>query len=421
MQRLPTIKHRLILVFFLLVILSSGAILMLSQVRAADRPLPEINLYLTQEGIPAGKKAYETYLQSHGQGADALFGLGVLQFFSAVEQLGQNFYSYGLDPEPARQLGIPFLRLPVPQNPKPEPIDYQKWQGVLETLDQNLQAAEAILAQVGDAQVKLPINFAAIRLDLNGDQNLSQQEAFWQIYRLYNPGAPAKPLKGEQALTIAFDTGDVYWLRGYCHLLMTLTDMILAYDTQEYFERLGHMFFPNIQTPYAVPRMTSGWVSDYVDPITAIHLLNFEPQAPERLQSALDHARSVLALSHQSWDSILAEGDNDREWVPNTDQTSVVPTAVTAEQIDSWRQLLDEADALLTGKKLLPHWRFEGSQGINLQRVFLEPRFFDLVLWVQGGEALPYLERGELTEGETWRELVRVFGGNFIGFAIWFN
>lgn len=413
-------RHRLILVFFL-VILGSGTISTLPQVRAANRSLPPINLYLSQIGISAGEDAYKTYLQSHSPDAQALFGLGVLQFFSAVEKLGQNFYQYGLDPEPARQLGIPFLRLPVPRNPRPAPIDYQQWQVLLEDLHQNLQAAEATLAQVEDASVKLPINFAAIRLDLNGDQTLSQEEAFWQIYRLYNANVPDTPPEAAQPLTIVFDTGDVYWLRGYCHLLMTLTDTILAYDTQEYFERLGYLFFPNLQTPYGVPQVSDRFGINFVDAITALHLLQFEPQAPERLLSALDHARSVLALSHQSWDSILAEEDNDREWVPNADQTSVVPAVVTVEQIESWRHLLDEADTLLSGKKLLPHWRFEGNQGINLQQVFLEPQFFDLVLWVQGGAALPYLEAGELTQGETWRDLIRVFGGNFTGFAIWFN
>ncbi|MEM9809148.1 MAG: hypothetical protein AAF959_28170 [Cyanobacteria bacterium P01_D01_bin.56] len=410
-------RRRLILVFCLLVILSSGIIL--PQVKAASRPLPTINLYLSQAGIAAGKDTYATYLQAHRQDAQARFGLGMLQFFSAVEELAQNFYQYGLDPEPARLLGIPFLRLPVPENSQPAPIDYQQWQVLLETLHQNLQTAEATLAQVGDVPVKLPINFTDIRLDLNGDETLSEEETFWQIYRLYNAGAPEAP--PEQPLTIGFDTGYVYWLMGYCHLLMTLTDTILAYDTQEYFERLGHLFFSNLQTPYGVPQVVDGGIINFVDVVTALHLLQFEPQAPERLSLALNHARSVLALSHQSWDSILAEEDNDREWVPNADQTSVVPAAVTGEQIEAWRRLLDEADAVLTGEKLLPHWRFDERRGINLQRAFLEPQFFDLVLWVQGGAALPYLEVGELAQGDTWRELIRVFGGNFTGFAIWFN
>ena len=62
-----------------------------------------------------------------------------------------------------------------------------------------------------------------------------------------------------------------------------------------------------------------------------------------------------------------------------------------------------------------------GGRGINIRKVFTEPREFDLVLWVQGSGASPYLERGPMTKPEFWRRLMGTFRGNFIGFAIWFN
>ena len=89
--------------------------------------------------------------------------------------------------------------------------------------------------------------------------------------------------------------------------------------------------------------------------------------------------------------------------------------------IDDWHVFLDEAGALLDGKKLIPFWRGSDPKGVNLRRVFLEPSRFDLVLWVQGTAATPYLERGALTRPETWNQLQRTFQGNFWGFAIWFN
>ena len=46
---------------------------------------------------------------------------------------------------------------------------------------------------------------------------------------------------------------------------------------------------------------------------------------------------------------------------------------------------------------------------------------FDLVLWVQGTAAAPYLEKGPKTKPETWRRLQTIFQGQFIGFAFWFN
>jgi len=43
------------------------------------------------------------------------------------------------------------------------------------------------------------------------------------------------------------------------------------------------------------------------------------------------------------------------------------------------------------------------------------------VLWVQGTAATPYLEKGELTRGDTWRRLLDLFHGDFVRYALWFN
>ena len=43
--------------------------------------------------------------------------------------------------------------------------------------------------------------------------------------------------------------------------------------------------------------------------------------------------------------------------------------------LQGWNAFLDELGAILKGEKLVAHWRFR--QGINLRRMFLEPRTFD--------------------------------------------
>ena len=92
---------------------------------------------------------------------------------------------------------------------------------------------------------------------------------------------------------------------------------------------------------------------------------------------------------------------------------------VTQERIDGWNNFLDEFEAILQGKKLIPHWRFD--EGINIYRFFHEPRTFDIVLLIQGSAALPYLEEGELTTGETWNRIETLLGGDFFRYFIWFN
>jgi hypothetical protein len=136
----------------------------------------------------------------------------------------------------------------------------------------------------------------------------------------------------------------------------------------------------------------------------------------------LAHLESMIALSRESWKYILAETDNDHEWIPNPRQQSVLPGGtVNGNMVEAWMTFLDETEALLKGKKLIPFWRGGERRGVNLRRVFTEPRPFDLILWVQGTAAAPYLEQGPLTNPETWRRLQNVFRGEFIGFALWFN
>jgi hypothetical protein len=43
------------------------------------------------------------------------------------------------------------------------------------------------------------------------------------------------------------------------------------------------------------------------------------------------------------------------------------------------------------------------------------------VMWVQGGAALQYLEKGEQTDPDFWRRLQTEFRGQFFWFALWVN
>jgi hypothetical protein len=161
---------------------------------------------------------------------------------------------------------------------------------------------------------------------------------------------------------------------------------------------------------------------EIADAILAIHVSHFALKEPDRTQSALAHMQQVIDLSRENWKAIQAETDDDHEWIPSSKQTGVIPGArVTAEMITGWHEFLNEAESLLTGKKLAPHWRFNAEHGINLRRVFEEPREFDLVLWAHGAAAVPYAEKGPVATSDVWMRLERMFGGQFIGFAFWFN
>ncbi|HEU5115875.1 MAG TPA: hypothetical protein VFT74_04295, partial [Isosphaeraceae bacterium] len=145
----------------------------------------------------------------------------------------------------------------------------------------------------------------------------------------------------------------------------------------------------------------------------------------QRMRKTLEHLEAVIALSRESWTFILKETDNDHEWIPNPKQDTVMPNGrMTEEMVNGWMEFLDEAESILKGETRVPFWRAIGDgepRGVNLRQVFLEPRRFDLVLWVQGPGAMPYLEKGQTTSPETWRRFQRLFEGQFLGWATWIN
>jgi hypothetical protein len=80
---------------------------------------------------------------------------------------------------------------------------------------------------------------------------------------------------------------------------------------------------------------------------------------------------------------------------------------------------LDEVDAILDGKLLVPHWRF--AKGLDARAFFEQPRTFDLMMLVTGAGAVPYLADGQVSSPERWREITRAFGDDFFLYAFWFN
>ncbi|MBH8565661.1 hypothetical protein I8748_26395 [Nostoc sp. CENA67] len=386
-------------------------------------PTSDIEQYLINAQFQQGQEALVAKLQQNKNDDNMRFALGVVQLMGTAEKLMQSLYRYGLQQNVITQL-FPILRLPVPENPQPQPVTYNDTRNILQELLDNLTQVKDTLEPIKDHKVKLTLRIGLTRMDFNANGKLEENESFWKTFSLLT-GIQATE-KAAQNFVIAFDAGDVVWLKGYCNLLCAIAQVVLAYDESKLFDSTAHLIFAKPQTPHAFLANGTGafaWDNiDISDIVAFIHLINFPTVKPERLTLALENLQSVTALSRESWKLILAETDNDREWLPNPRQKAVIPNAtVTQPMIDGWLSFLDEADTLLTGKKLVPFWRKREVRNINLNRVFTKPSDFDLVLWVQGTAAAPYLEFGKQTKAETWRQLLQVFRGQFFQFAAWFN
>jgi hypothetical protein len=385
---------------------------------------PNLESYLSNAQFRVGETAFSAQLNQSPNDDRARFSLGVLQLMDGTERLMQSLYRYGLRQNTFTSL-LPILRLPVPNNPKPQPITYEDTRQILQTLLADLTKVRSTLDPIQDRTLKVPIRMGLVRMDFNGDGKLDATESFWNVFtRISGIRATEQAAK---AFTINFDAGDVAWLRGYCNLISAIVETVLAYDERQLFNATAHLMFTKPQTPY--PFLADGRKVfqfgdnlDFVDVVAFIHLINFPVLEPQRLTNAFQHLQSTLALSRESWKLIVAETDNDREWLPNSKQKGVIPNAVvTQPMIDSWLNFVGESEQLLAGKKLVPFWRSREVRGINLNKVFTQPQPLDLVLWVQGTAPSPYLELGKQTDGNVWQQLLSVFGGRFFGFAAWFN
>jgi hypothetical protein len=378
--------------------------------------------YLAAGKVDEGLKVLAARLAENPKDQELRYNLGVLRFVHAVERLGRSLYRFGLRSDHA--MGIPFLRLPLPRNPHPDEIDYSTSRRILQDLIEDLRAADRTLEGVGDSAVRLPIRLGLIRLDLDGTGKASVP--LRQLLARYLGGTSSLPSDSE--MRVVFDRADVAWFRGYTHLLAAQAETVMAYGGQELFDCTAQLFFSRPRTPYPFLTRTTGKDFyhlgdgvDVVDVVALVHLIRLPLKDVRRLRTALADLEQTIRLSRESWRCAMAETDDDHEWLPNPRQKGMLGVRVTPEMISGWLSFLDELDALLAGRRLIPFWRSGETRGVNLRRVFTEPRPFDLVLWFQGTAAAPYLESGIMTRKDVWDNLWRVFQGQFMGFAIWFN
>ena len=413
------------------------AVAVLALAVAADRApaaAPLAEKYLLDGKLAEGAKALQDRLKEDSKDDQARFGLGVVQFLQTFEHLGGSLHKYGLRTEKSFLHPPPQLKEFLPQNPNPETLTYAAARQLVQTFVDDLVRAEATLAEVKDPEVKLPLHVALIKIDPFG-QGKPISAAFL-LGRMDGMSDDAR--KQAEKLVIGFDRGDVSWLRGYCHILAAWGELLLAVDGQEAFECSAHLLFEKVETPHkflmenrrSFDEAGFGWQDHplWSDVISFFHHLARLPiKEPARTKAALEHLEAGVAQAKEMWKYILAETDDDNEWIPNPHQTGVLGVKVTQEMVDSWLETLDEAEQILRGKKLIPFWRGDDKErGVNLRRVFTEPRTFDAFDWVQGTAATPYLEKGPLTKLADPRmgdRLNKAFGGpfQFIGFGFWFN
>lgn len=387
-------------------------------------PVPALaDSAISDEIAASGLGATEARLAALSSPTDAeRFALGGVRFLRTLEEALQIQASEGLyDP-----IGlVPFLRLVEPVEGPTGSLRPEAVAEIFTGVATGMQAAREPLAGIGaGADFGLEIDLSDIWFDVNGDGVRMDGEGAMDVLGpmlfdwRWSERDPATP-----APVIRFDAADAAWLSAYTHLLGGTAEAILAYDPTDSLRAVveANAAMADFGQPEPDPDGIKEFVAPVVDLIAVIqHALLQQPDAA-RLSTARDHFLAMIADNRRFWDLVDKEADNDREWLPNDRQQSALGFEVPQGTGQVWLGILDEAEAILRGERLVPYWRTGPGVGVNVARVFTEPRPIDLVGWIQGMDALPYLERGTVADWQAWSELAGMMSGDAMLMALYLN
>ena len=378
---------------------------------------------ITEEIGRAGLAATESRLAALTAPTDAdRFALGGVQFLAAIEGTFQDRWMSGLTDNTGM---LPVLRLPIPENPAPGPFDPAAFTSIFSHAETRLAQAKTQLTAIADgSDFSVVIALKDLWFDVNQNAARDPGEDLidiagpaimgWQ----WDERDPTLPFA-----TIRFDVADAAWLAAYADLLSGLCNIVRAYDPTEPIDRimaardameaLGPVgpdyIFGNQNRP------------DSLD-LIAIVLATLR-QTPDTglMAKAQGNFLAMIAENRQFWRRVALETDDQQEWLPNDAQHSALGVELPAQTGAQWLTVLAELERVLKGELLLPYWRVGEPAGINLAKMFTDPRPIDVAGWIQGWAALPYLQRGKVASLATVEAFDSFVSGNAMLFSLYLN
>ena len=383
--------------------------------------LPAQSETLSQELGRTGLAATEARLSTLPTPSDAeTFAYGGVLFLRAIEGSFQERWTLGLTDRTGM---LPLLRLPLQDNPNPAPFDPAAIVTLFSHAEARLVAAQATLAAIPEtSDFAVEISLADIWFDVNANATRNPGEGIGEIL-----GAAVGAGSGDGTATplpvIRFDVADAAWTAAYANLLAGFCDLVRAYDPTEPLTRVlsARATMEAIGPVTPDPFLGGSGGLDGIDLIAAV--LATLDQTPDGAMMTAAHAHflAMIAENRQFWTRVARESDNDREWLPNDRQASALGIDVPQATGPSWLAVLNDLEAVLKGDKLVPYWRVGAPAGVNVGRIFTDPRPIDLAGWIQGWAALPYLEKGPLLDSQSLDAFDMLTSGQAPLFALYLN
>lgn len=348
-------------------------------------------------------------------GPSDLFALGGLRVLAAAERALQLRWQGGSGADALAMADLPFLRLPIPPNPDPGPFDPALIETVFVSAAGELARAREALGRIDDADaVAVEIDLGAIWLDIDGDGARGPGEGLLDVAGAMLGGAP-------DSLPVRFDTADAAWLLAYAHLLGAVCEAVLALDPTPPIARVVETRAALAALGSSGPFGLDDQFGDMADLVAAaIGVIEGRPD-PARSRAARDHLLAAIAQNRRFWRLVARETDNDREWIPNKAQTSVLPLPFPPETGQLWLAVLDDAEAVLRGDRLVPFWRVGPGAGLDLALLLENPPEIDLAGLVQGAVLLPYLREGTVADGRNLALFHALVRGDSVLYALVLN
>ena len=348
------------------------------------------------------------------------FALGGVRFLGAVEGAMQKRWTSGMTDTTGM---LPFLRTPIPENPTPGPPDPALIAAVFTEAATAMDAARAPLAAIPEtSDFGMELALADVWFDINTNAARDVGEGLVDVlgpmlmgweWETRDPATPAP--------VIRFDVADAVWLSAYTHMLGGVSEMVLAYDPTAALTQ-------TITATAALQALDPTYkdadaynITAAINLIATLDLALRQTPDADRMASAKAHFLTMVAENRHFWALVESETDNVREWLPNDRQKSAIGVDLPQGAGKAWLAILGDAEDLLNGTKLLPFWSVGTAAGVNVERLFSDPRAIDLVGWIQGWAALPYLENGDVVSGASWAAFAGMILGDAMVVSLYLN
>ncbi len=382
---------------------------------AAAQDSPDISDRLAAEGL-APTEAFLVALDTPDP--TQRFALGAVRFLRAIELTLQTRWRLGIN---ADRTELPVLRLPVPANPNPQHFTPDAIQALFGALIQDLDAARAPLVSIGDGDaVSLTIALWDLWFDINMNGTRDEGEA---LINVAGRALTGRSMARTEDPVVTFDTADAAWLAAYTHFLSGFAELVLAFEPTEQIARVAaaseQMDLLAADTEYR--NAYDMMFGQQVDRVAMIYFSLKQQPDPAHTRAAHAHLLQMIDLNRVFWARVAAETDNNAEWIPNDSQQQGMGLTVPPGTGDRWLAVLDDAEALLKGEKLIPYWRLRAGAGLNMRKMFETPVPVDLAEWVHGIGLLPFAEEGPRVSADSWLDFERLVRGDSLMFVVFLN